>query len=114
MSLYSQEYILLLDSNLSFKPANFKLSPKDLFNINIFRNHLVNQDYELTDRCRRKTHWILIGQFESKYKSYQDFKQQWDADSKLFNRIHDKYLEEKHKVLIIKKTFLWFINRRKE
>lgn len=73
----------------------------------------VNIDYESKDKFRRKCHWVLSEQFSSKFPDYRDFKNHWTPDKKLKNILKDHYKEKKYKVVIFKRTFMWFINRRK-
>lgn len=101
-------YYLTPQGNLDMKIINNSMSlikdrPRDL---------IINNDYELKDRSRRRAQWVFIGQFDDKFKSYKEFKEQWDANNKLINQIKDKYEEKKREMIILKKTFLWFINRR--
>lgn len=93
-----------------------------------YKRDLFDKDLPFKDRFRRKTHWIFWDQYNDKYKSYYDFKLQWNVDSnllkeinnlltkeknKLVTNITDTYLEEKHKIIIFKKTLIWFNDRRK-
>lgn len=75
------------------------------------RDWIINNDYEFKDRCRRKAHWYFLGQFEG--TSYEEFKNQWDNNTKLISKISSRYEEKKQKIILFKQTLYWFINRRK-
>ena len=122
--LYSEYLMELFALFLSLFPlSGFLLTPEGGLDIKIINNSMsllknrprdliINNDYEFKDRYRRKVQWIIIGQFDDKFRSYKEFKEQWDANIKLSNQIQNKYDEKKREILIFKKTFLWFINRR--
>ena len=90
---------------------------KESYSKNILSSELKNRDlsikenYNFKDKCKRQIHWRLFGQFNKKYISYKEFKNQWDTNTKLFTEIQDKYLEKKHKLIIFKKTLAWFTKR---
>lgn len=87
---------------------------KNTSSIDVITNDSMSRDnLTFKDKCRRKSHWVALGQFESKYSSYENFKEQWKADSKLINQMKDKYTEKKRELIVFKKTLLWFINRRR-
>jgi len=74
------------------------------------RDWIINNDYGFKDRCRRKVQWIFFSQFEGKFTSFKDYKQQWDTDHRFTDQIVKKYKEKKRELLIQKMTLLWLIN----
>lgn len=93
----------IIDNNVSL----IKSRPRDL---------IINNDYDIKDRCRRRTQWIFFEQFDTKFISYREFKSQWDTNTKLIDQIKDKYYEKKHEIeheiIVFKKTLIFFKNRR--
>nr|QJQ35513.1 hypothetical protein [Fusarium begoniae] len=97
---------LLNDGDLSIKIVNDNMSlikPRP-------RDYIINNDYEIKERCKRKLQWIIFNQFDSKYGSYTEFKEKWDKDAQLTDQIKNKYKEKIREYKIVKKTILWFIN----
>lgn len=92
------------------------------------RDLIINNDYDIKDRCRRRGQWIFFKQFDSKFVSYKEFKSQWDSNTKFIDQIMDKYYEKKldtamwkikdkcHEkkidIVVLNKTLIWFYNRR--
>lgn len=74
------------------------------------RDWIINNDYGLKDRCRRKVQWIFFSQFDGKFTSFKDYKQQWDTDHRFTDQIVKKYEEKKRELLIQKRTLLWLIS----
>ena len=85
------------DNNLNFKRP---------------RDRIINNDYEFKNKCRRKCHWIFSQQFSSKFVDFKDFKNHWTPEEKYINILKDKYSDKKYKVVLFKKTFMWFLNVR--
>ncbi len=76
------------------------------------RDKVINTDYEYKDKFRRKCHWVFSEQFNSNFSDYKDFKDRWTPDKKIRNILKDKYYDKKYKVVLFKKTLMWFINVR--
>nr|YP_010526681.1 hypothetical protein OOD12_mgp18 [Pleurocordyceps sinensis]UXR11749.1 hypothetical protein [Pleurocordyceps sinensis] len=76
------------------------------------RNFIIDNDYQLKDKFRRKCHWIFLEQYNSNYENYKDFKNKWKPDSKYLNLLKNKYSEKKYEIVLFKKTLLWFLNRK--
>lgn len=79
------------------------------------RDLILDNDYSLKDRGRRRAHWVFLGQFEG--KSYKEYKEEWDVDMKFIDQIKNKYKdvkikygEMKKEITIQKKTLLWIIS----
>lgn len=110
----------LLNSNSFYKLFilfSSLLFNEELLNMNIVNNKIIDYKHkwlinDYNDRWKRKIQWSLFHKFKGKFKSYEDFKEQWDADTKLIEKIKDKYKEKKQEIILMKKTLLWFINRK--
>lgn len=105
LNLFLDVFIIYLSKHLIFfdgwsKLNHFNLRPRDA----------ILKDYDLKDKCRRKLHWIFFGQFNSQYKSFENFKEKWDNNLRFKLMIKDKYLEKRRQVIIFKKTLMWFIS----
>nr|QJQ35045.1 hypothetical protein [Fusarium annulatum] len=96
---------LLNDTDLNMKIINDNMSL-----IKRPRDYIINNDYEIKERCKRKLQWIMFNQFDSKYGSYREFKEKWNKDAQLTDQIKNKYGEKIREYKIVKKTILWFIN----
>lgn len=96
--------VLSFNGNLYFLDNNSHTPSKLRF---------INKELSFKDKCRRKSHWIFLEQFDDKFKSYSAFKKEWDFNLKYSDLFREKYEEKKNKVILFKKTLLWFTNRRK-
>jgi hypothetical protein len=76
------------------------------------RDRVISDDYESKDKFRRKCHWIFLQQFSSEFTDFKDFKDRWTPNKKFNNILKDKYYDKKYKVVLFKKTLMWFINVR--
>jgi hypothetical protein len=76
------------------------------------RDRVINDDYEFKSKFRRKCHWVFGQQFSSDFVDFKDFKDRWTPDKKFNNILKDKYYDKKYKVVLFKKTLMWFINVR--
>lgn len=76
------------------------------------RERVMNTDYEIKDRLRRKCHWVFLKQFSSDFKDYNDFKNYWNSDKKYINLLKSEYYDKKEKIILFKKTLSYFINRK--
>lgn len=75
-----------------------------------------NTDLNILDKFKRKSCWVLVEKFNNNFNSYEEFKDTWDSNYKLFKslrtNIDNKFNNGYHKLKVQKDTLNWFLGRR--
>jgi len=77
----------------------------------------LNASQRFKQNSKRRFFWIVWGIHSDKHKSYEDFKQTWNPNTKMWyeikNDIKNETNEFVHKLTLQKRTLSWILNRRK-
>jgi hypothetical protein len=115
LSMFLSKYPLCTGEYLSNKIFSrniliFKNNPKGSV---IFSNNNHNiENLSIKDKIRCKIHWHSIGQFNSRYGSYYNYKNQWNADNNLIDTLKEELDEKKRKLIRISAIIAWVLEKR--
>ena len=62
---------------------------------------------------KRRIYWFLCEKGKSNFSSYDNFKTTWNPDTKILIELKKRFMMDKEKILLKKRTLTWFFKRSK-
>jgi len=62
---------------------------------------------------KRHIYWFIFEKGKSNFSSYNNFKTTWNPDTQILNELKQKFIRDKEKLLLKKRTLAWFFKRSK-
>jgi hypothetical protein len=62
---------------------------------------------------KRRIYWFLCEKGKSNFSSYDKFKTTWNPNTQILNEVKKKFMMDKEKILLKKRTLTWFFKGSK-
>lgn len=111
---------LINDISFAYILTYFKIIDFSILNLvnnnNLLKESIKNSELKFQDKLKCKIYWILFEENKDKYLDYKSFKNKWDINTNLSDKlskdISKEYKDITYKWWLRKKTLLWFLGKR--